>query len=216
VLPFLVAALIIIGIPTSREEMSFKYTAFGGNDQIDQVLDINNDGLHAVAPVLQITPLDSNRRPIPGVTVTTAFGSDKGQQVIASLFEDFDILHFEGDRAGDVRHVRVTVKKLKQVRYPDMHQEVTADRYESGIKVEDFDGQFDTVKLTNPNGKDLPIKIVLIAWARTKKGEPQQFEWAIPIGPAVKVPAHGSKMVPLPSDLADISGVSVKTYSATS
>src|SRR4051794_32837328 len=174
--------------------MSFKYTAFGGNDQIDQILDIHNDGLHAVAPVLKITPLDAYRQPIPGVTVTTAFGSDKGERVVASLFTDFDILHFEGERAGEVRHARVTITKLKQVRYPDMHEEVTVDRYQSGVKVDDFDAQFDAVKLTNPNGDALPIKVVLVAWRRTQKGEPQQFEWAIPIGPAVKVPGHGSKM----------------------
>ena len=97
-----------------------------------------------------------------------------------------------------------------------MTDEVTVDRFEGGVKVSDFDQPFDSVQLTNPNGDELSMKVVLIAWRATKKGAPQQFDWSIPIGPPVKVPAHGTKLVKLPSDLADISRVSVKTYSATS
>jgi hypothetical protein len=216
VLTFLVVALIVFGFPTTRDEVHFKYTPFGGNDRIDQILDIDNEGLHAIRPTLKITPLDASGREIPGLTVTTAFGSDRGQRVIASEFTDFDILHFEGDRASDVRDVRVEITKLRQARYPDMHEEVTVDRFEAGRKVEGFDLPFDAIQLHNPNDDALPIKVVLIAWARAPKGQPQQFEWAIPIGDPVTVPAHGAKMVPLPSDLADISGVSVKTFSATS
>jgi len=207
---------MILGFPTTRDEVTFKYTAFGGNDQIDQILDIHNDGLHAIRPTLEITPLDANHQPIPGVTVTTAFGSDRGQQVISSYFTDFDILHFEGARASEVRDVRVRISKLHQARYPEMSREVTVDRYEGGVKVTDFDQPFDSVQLVNPNGHDLTMKVVLIAWRRTTKGAPQQFDWAIPIGAPVKVPAHGRTTVKLPGDLADISGVSVKTYSATS
>jgi hypothetical protein len=216
VLVLLVAALFIVGYPTSRDEVTFKYTAFGGNDRIDQILDIHNDGLHSIRPTLEVTPLDSAGVPIPGLKVTSAFGSTKGKQVISSLFTDFDILHFEGARADEVRDVRVRIKDLKQVRYPDMSDEVTVDRYEAGVKVEDFDAPFDTVKLTNPNGDALTMKIVLIGWAKAQKGAPQQYEWAIPIDPVVKVPARGTKLFKLPSDLADISNVSVKTYSATS
>jgi hypothetical protein len=216
VLAFLVAALIVFGFPTTRDEVHFRYTAMAGEDQIDQVLDIRNDGRHAIRPTLKITPLDAFGQAMPDVTVTTAFGSDRGQQVIAAGFTDYDILHFDGDRAADVRDVRVEIAKLKQADYPEMTREVTVDRFDAGRKVEDFDAQFDAVQLHNPNDDALPIKVVLIAWGAVHKGRAQQFEWAIPIGDPVTVPAHGAKMVPLPSDLADISYVSVKTSSATS
>src|SRR3954463_3652550 len=162
VLAFLVVALIVFGFPTSRDEVHFKYTAFGGNDRIDQILEIQNDGLHAIRPPLNITPLDAAGPEIPGLTVTTAFGSDRGQRVIASEFTDFDILHFEGDRAGDVRDVRVEIAKLRQGRSPDMTEEVTVDRFEAGRKVDDFNLPFDAIQLHNPNGDALPIKVVLI------------------------------------------------------
>src|SRR3954447_6856995 len=169
VLAFLVVALIVFGFPTSRDEVHFKYTAFGGNDRINQILDIQNDGLHAIRPTLKITPLDAAGQEIPGLTVTTAFGSDRGQRVIASEFTDFDILHFEGERAGDVRDVRVEITKLRQARYPDMTAEVTVDRFEAGRMVKDFDAPFDAIELRNPNGDALPIKVMLIAWARAPK-----------------------------------------------
>jgi hypothetical protein len=216
VLAFLVVALIVFGFPTSRDEVHFKYTPYGGDDQIDQVLEIENTGLHAIRPTLKITPLDLAGQEIPGLTVTTAFGSDRGQQVIAAEFTDFDILHFEGERANEVRKVRVEITKLKQADYPDMTEGVSADRFEAGRKVDQFNAQFDAIQLHNPNDDALAVNVVLIAWARAKKGDPQQFEWAIPIGDPVTVPAHDAKMVPLPGDLADISYVSVKTYSATS
>src|SRR3954453_14819361 len=166
VLAFLVVALIVFGFPTARDEVHFNYTAFGGNDRIDQILDIENDGLHAIRPTLKITPLDASGQEIPGLTVTTAFGSDRGQRVIASEFTDFDIVHFEGDRAGDVRDVRVEIAKLRQARYPDMPEEVAVDPFEAGRKVDDFNLPFDAIQLHNPNGDPLPIKVVLIGWAR--------------------------------------------------
>jgi hypothetical protein len=216
VLALLVVALIVFGFPTTRDQVHFKYTSIAGNGQIDQILDIQNAGQHAIRPTLKITPLDGFGQEMPDVTVTTAFGSDRGQRVIAAGFMDFDILHFEGDRAADVRDVRVAITKLKQARYPAMTEEVTVDRFEAGRKVDDFDLPFDAIQLHNPNADALAIKVVLIAWGRAKKGQAQQFEWAIPIGDPVTVPANGSKLVPLPGDLQDICCVSVKTFSATS
>src|SRR5215213_446057 len=99
--------------------MSFKYTAFGGDEHFDQVLEVTNDGLTAVVPHLEITPLDATGQPLPDVTVTTAFGTDRGKRVIPSSFTDYDVLKFEGPDASDVEDVRVRISEIEQVSYPD-------------------------------------------------------------------------------------------------
>ena len=131
-LVLLVVGLMIVGFPTLKDEVTFKYTAFGGNDRIDQILDIHNDGLHAIRPTLEITPLDANHQPIPGVTVTTAFGS--GPRAAGDLVASRPSTSCtsKATRAGEVRDVRVRIKHLKQVRYPEMSDEVIVDRYEGG------------------------------------------------------------------------------------
>ena len=111
---FLVLALVVAGggggaQEPSPRDLTFEYRAYGGDDQIDQVLEITNDGTTAVVPTLDITPLDKSGQPIPGVKVSSAYGSERGERVVPAYFTDIDLLHFEGERAGDVRDVRVRV-----------------------------------------------------------------------------------------------------------
>jgi hypothetical protein len=204
-------------MPTDESELSFKYHAFGGEHVMDQVLEITNDGAGAVVPTLDITPLDGHGQPIDGLTVTSAFGSERGSRVLPAYFTDIDVLKFEGERAGQVRDVRVRVEKLEQVDYPAMDEEVSVERFDDGRVVAAGDATFDAIELTNPNPDDVPVKVALIGWAAAPKGQPQQAEWVIPLSDdVVTVPARRRKLIRMPADLADRVVVSVKTYSATS
>src|SRR3954470_4367803 len=131
-LVFAIYALIMWGgdiFPTENNELKFTYHAFGGEDYFDQTLEINNTGLHAVVPTLKITPLDRFGAEIPGLTVSSVFGSERGGRVLPSMWSDWDVLKFEGERASEVRDVRVEVTHLEQVHYPETSQEVTVKRY---------------------------------------------------------------------------------------
>jgi hypothetical protein len=75
-------------LETTESELSFSYRPFGGDDEMDQVLEIVNDGPGAVVPTLEITPLDSASQPIPGLKVTTAYGSERGERVLPPYFAD--------------------------------------------------------------------------------------------------------------------------------
>jgi hypothetical protein len=211
-----VFALVFAGctFPTEESEMSFKYTAYGG-DNYDQVLEITSDGFSGVAMDLDITPLDESGQPISGVTVTSAFGSYRGNQVIPPFFTDYDVLKFEGERATKVRDVDVTVARLEQVDYPTVYREVTVERFDDGRVVRAGDATFDAIELTNTNPNDMPLRIALIGWARAPRGAPQQAEWVIPLSDdLVTVPAKRRKMIRMPPDLADWVIVSVKPYPA--
>jgi hypothetical protein len=216
VLALAVVAVILFGFPTSRDEVTFKYTAFGGKDQIDQVLEIHNDGLHAITTELQITPLDQFGAEVEGVTVKTAFGTEKREHVLPSLYTEGDFLKFEGDRAKDVRDVRVKIIDLDQVKYPEQSEPVNVEKYDDGGRVDKFAEEFDSVELSNPNDDDMTVKLVVIAWLEQKGDDPQQFDWAIPLEDPVEVPGKGKKTVPLPEDLTDISYVTVEAVQVTS
>jgi hypothetical protein len=202
---------------TSASELRFQYTAIGADDEYDQVLTIDNDGLGAVAPKLKITPLDGGGRPIEGLKVTSAFGSTRGTMIIPAYYKDWDILKFEGEGAEDVRDVQVEVEKLEQVDYPDMPEGgVIVERFlNEGKPSKDFDDPFDSVELRNPNEEDETVKLALFAWRKKQGDAPQQFEWVITNGAPVTVPGGGRKLVELGPDTAGISQVTVNAFRST-
>jgi hypothetical protein len=198
--------------PTEESELSFKYTAYGG-DNYDQVLEISSDGFSGVAMDLDITPLDASGAPISGLEVTSAFGSYRKGQVIPPFFTDYDVLKFEGERAGLVRDVRVKIRDLDQIDYPELDEAVTYQRYDDGLPV-DEDQTFDAIDLRNGDDDDVAVKIALMSWGERPKSDPQQFEWAIPLDDVYTVPGEGRKMVKLPPELADRHVVTIEAYGA--
>ena len=212
----IVALALALGgctFPTEEDEMSFKYTAYGGEENYDQVLEIASDGFSGVTMDLDITPLDDAGQPIEGVTVTSAFGSADGGQVIPPFFTDYDLLKFEGDRANEVRDVRVEIRDLDQVDYPEMEEAIKYARFDDGLRVGD-DETFDAIELTNTNDDALAVKVALMYWGERPESDPQQYEWAIPLDDVYTVPANGRKMVALPPGIADEYVVSIETYGA--
>jgi hypothetical protein len=200
---------------TEDYEVTFRYTAFGGDDEMDQVLEIDNAGATAVVPTLQITPLDDAKRPIAGVKVTSAFGSERGGRVLPPFYTEIDVLKFEGERAGEVRDVRVKIERLEHVDFPEVDEPVTTERFDDGRSVESQGDTFDAVELANPNKDAVPVRVVLIGWRAEEDGNPQQADWVIPISDElVTVPGGRRTMVDLPPDLADNVIVSVKAFPA--
>jgi hypothetical protein len=208
-------ALVFAGctFPTEEDELSFKYAAYGGDENYDQVLEIGSDGFSGVLMDLDITPLDSTGDPIAGITVTSAFGSHRKGQVIPPFFTDYDLLKFEGERANEVRDVRVEIRDLDQVDYPEMTEAITFQRFDDGLPVDDEE-TFDAIDLRNGNSDDLAVKVALMAWGDRPESDPQQFEWAIPLDDIYTVPANGHKMVKLPVGIADEYVLSIEAYGA--
>jgi hypothetical protein len=199
--------------PTEEDELSFTYTAYGGDEQYDQVLEIASDGFSGVLMDLEITPLDEGGQPIDGVTVTSAFGSYRKGQVIPPFFTDYDLLKFDGERANEVRDVRVEIRDLEQVDYPELEKAITYQRFDDGLPVDD-EQAFDAIELRNANDDHVAVRVGLMAWGERPESDPQQFEWAIPLDDVYTVPANGRKMVKLPPELADEYVLSIETYGA--
>ncbi|MEV0289738.1 MULTISPECIES: hypothetical protein [unclassified Kribbella] len=167
---------------TKPDQLFFGYQRFGGPGRMDQVLTILNRGPSAVAPTLEITPLDSTGAPVPGITVRTAYGSDRGQVVVSWRGEGWDVLAFSGADVARVVDVRVKVRDLVSVNYA-IPLEVADPQAMNGYRrpTTKF-GPFAAVELRNLNNEAITVGIVCIHWDQPPAGQPQQALAAVELG----------------------------------
>lgn len=157
-------------------DLSFSYLAEGGDGFIDQTLTITNAGDAAGAPDLDLVPLDARGREVPGVEVVTAFGSDRGEQVVPAYTEVIDVLKFKGARAGDVADVRVTVAD------PGTLDADLPPANDIQVKRYDIDGRttsentLGSVLVKNSYDRPITVAVVGLEFAPAERGATQHFE----------------------------------------
>jgi hypothetical protein len=194
------------------EDLEFAFRSLGGDDQIDQTLTIENRGDASVAPRLEITPLDGDDKPIAGLKVATAYGSDRGTHVVPGKAEVLDILRFEGARKRDVEGVSVRVASAEEVPAVDpAPEEVEVERLGPDGNVVEYGEYHERLRILNPNDSPMPVRVVLIEYDMPPEGEAQQFVRVTPVTDLVEVPAGGESVQPLPAKLRDRVG-SVKAF----
>lgn len=174
----------------------------------------------SVVPTLAITPVDSSGRPVAGVSVSTAYGSDRGTLVVGPGRDGaYDVLAFSGPDRARVAGVAVSVTRVLPATAPAGADYVTARAADQGGgSISKFD-RFRQVVLQNPNGAAVSVRTVYIVYDQPRDGTSQQAVAVVPIGGLTTVPAHGSVTVPVTGAaqeaVAKYSGgpaVSIKTY----
>jgi hypothetical protein len=179
----------------------FKYQARG---TIDQVLTISNPEYPAIAPTLAFTALDAAGRPLPGVTVTTAFGSDKGRNVIPPESLGSDILSFHGTGSQDVRDVKVKVVHTVNVDQPyDPADELHAERINASGKEVGAPQPFDILRLPSDFRQEslASVRMVCIIWGPPADSGTRQALQVIPIGGLIEVDPVNYTDVPVTGEL---------------
>ncbi|MDO9456145.1 hypothetical protein [Nocardioides sp.] len=162
-------------------ELSFAYQADGGEGFIDQTLTIANNGDAAGAPDLDIVAVDAQGVVLPDVEVVTAFGSDRGEQVVPAYTEVIEVLKFKGPDAADVADVEVTVTAPGTL--PNDLPKA------NDIKVKRFDisgstrseNTLGSVLVANTYDKPIRVMVVGIEYAPVEGGEPQHFQRVSPL-----------------------------------
>lgn len=196
---------------TSASDLLFRYDAWGANNQIDQTFVVRNQGPAAVTLDLTFVPLDAQGRELDGVTTHSAYGIDRGMQVIPPEFTDLDVLHFSGDGCRDVADVRVTVNGVQNVGFPDKIKHVVVAERLGGGRVVGPAEVYDSVRLTNPNRREVFVRIALIEYEEPFEDKPQQAVDVRPLGGLVAVPGRGTAIVAGPGRFPE-AFVSVKPY----
>jgi hypothetical protein len=184
-----------VGRPGTGDEMAFRFVRTTGPGYMDQLLGMTNDGDSAVAPTLTFLPLDRTGDVLPGVTVRTAYGSDRGLVVIPPGSTVTDVLAFDGPGFRRVADVRVTVRRDERAKTPsrpvgDLH----AQRMLTGrvtVPLEDFD----SLLVSNTSPVQVSVRMVCILWEDPPPGATQQMLASLPIGGLVSIAPHGEARV---------------------
>jgi hypothetical protein len=186
---------IVPSSPDPRIDFAFRRIASPG--YMDQTLRMTNYGFTATAPTLKLVPLDREGHAIPGVTVRTAFGSDRGLVVLPPRSAGFDVLAFDGPGSRDVMDVRVSVRhKLRLKRPKSAVEEPHAQRL-LGARPTEPGQDFDTLLLHNGTVLTVAVRLVCILWEDPPPGAAQQMIRSFPIGGLVSVPPLGEAQVPV-------------------
>ncbi|WP_148615256.1 hypothetical protein [Nocardioides rubriscoriae] len=172
-------------------ELSFDYQAEGGEGYLDQTLTIANQGAAAGAPDLDLVALDAAGEPMPDVEVVTAFGSDRGEQVVPAFTEVIEVLKFKGPDAADVADVRVTVADLGTLdEDPPPANDIRIKRFDVTGKTTS-DNTLGSVLVTNSYDKPIRVQVLGLELAPADEGEPQHFSRVTPLaGPLELAPGE--------------------------
>lgn len=204
--------------PHAAPTLEFEYRGRAPAGQIDQALLIANRGREAVAPVLRLTPVDELGRPVPDVTVSTVYGSDRGSLVLPPGL-GLDILRFDGDGRRAVSTVRVAMTSVTPIERGAASGVVEVQPVaEDGSGTDRF-GAWTRFVLRNPNEVPVAVRVVYIVYDVPEAGASQQAVEVVPATGLVIVPAQGSVVEDaLPEALASHDGgragraVSLKAY----
>jgi hypothetical protein len=192
----------LFGDAALGQGLSFKYVGDTGVDEtMNQQVRIENTSRRSVVPVLSFTALDKNHQILPQVTVSTVYGSDRGN-LVAAYGTSYDILRFSGTGAHDVADVRVQVESVTtaQIR-AGIHEVKTQALDGAGHEVTKFD-RFSAVRLTNEDDFPVSVRIAYILWDQPPKGVTQQAAEVTPVGGVTEVPAHGTAVVQVTGEAA--------------
>ncbi|MEU4214431.1 hypothetical protein [Actinoplanes sp. NPDC026623] len=167
---------------TGPDQLEFEFDRINPPGHMDQTLLIANSGTSAVIPTLEITPVDRGGAVLPGVTVSTAFGTDRGKVVVPARKTTIDVLAFAGDGAANVADVRVSVQEMTTVAFPAAPQDVVVEAVDAAGQSTSKFSTFDAVALANPNSEKVSVGVVCMLWGESPDGQPQQVHEVIPVG----------------------------------
>ena len=206
------AALLLAGllpggcglVPTGRRSQppvfSFAYTPDSGDGYMNQLLQITHSGSRSVAPVLKLYAVDSSGVPLPEVTVTGVFGSDRGELVVPAGYGVVDVMQLTGEHVNRVADVRASVLRAPVVEYPTITTEPVVTPLDStGVAVTRND-VFTRIRVSSDNDAPITVRLIYITWNVPPEGQTQQAERTEPVGDLVTVPAHGQTDVKIAAD----------------
>lgn len=202
-------------MPSSPDaHLDFAFERTTGPGYMDQTLTMTNHGFEATAPTLKFVPVDRAGNAVPGVTVRTAYGSDRGLVVVPPRSAEVDVLAFDGPGFRDVVDVRVTVLRTEEPELPESAAKALEARRVLGDRPTEPSDDFDALLVHNVNGVDVAVRLVCILWEDPPAGQAQQMVRSLPIGGLVSIAPFEEVRVPVTEPVRGLarSCGSVKVY----
>lgn len=180
----------------SAGDISTVYVDVGASGFIDQTVTFRNRANVAVIPEVRYQALDAQGKAVPGIEVTTAFGSDRSLLVVPPSGY-FDVLRFSGDRVNEVVNVDVEITSVAPLSGYDLDQLVEPEALAAdGTALKKFD-PFSQVALTNTSKGDVYLRVVCLLYEATEPGNAQQAVDVSVAVEATRVPAGERIVVPV-------------------
>lgn len=194
------------------DPLSFKFDSKAPSGAIDQTLTLLNREHEAVAPVLDITPLDAAGRRLAGVAVHTAYGSDRGLVVVPARSLVNDVLTFRGRAAHRVRKVRVVIARRILVPGASAGDPPVVQRFDRNGTPVGTGARFDAFRVSNESASVVAARVVLLEYDHPAPGDPQQAIRVTSLTGLLKLAPRASRMFRLPAGLRDRAVGSLKAY----
>lgn len=223
--PLAIAAAIALmgcgsqGTPSGKADkaaasLTFAFRSIGPSGYIDQTLEVSNNATKGVRPTLKIVPLDAAGQRVPGITVQTAFGTDRGKVAVPARASVLDIVRFVGRRRYEVEDVRVSVRQATPADIAPQTEPVEVTRLAADGREVAADEPVQALRVDNPNSGPVVVRVVLVTYDLPPDGEPQHYESAISLPGRLQVAAEATRRVVLPTRLKGRAFGSVKAVPA--
>ncbi len=188
---------------SSDKRLSYAFDLAGPPGQLDQALTIKVSGRRVLAPTLQFTPMDAVGVPVAGVTVRSAYGSDRGQLAVMPRGDNIDLLYFQGSgrsRVADVQVRTTAVHELAWKKHPTP-QAIQMDARGNPIRP---GYGFDHVRVVNASRRPMHIRAVVLVLEATNR-PPQGALEVLPLAAdRVTVPPRESAKLDPPPDVQQV------------
>lgn len=192
--------------------LAFQFQSKAPAGAIDQTLTIRNRDNGALAGVLAITPLDASGNKIAGVTVHTAFGSDRGLVVVPADTLVNDVLTFRGPLAHRVKDVAVKLTRTIPVTGVTVTTPPVVERFDRDGSPVGKGEPFDSFRVSNDSTGAVAARVVLLEYDKPPPGQPQQAIRVTKLTGLLKLEPHASRQIRLPAGLRDHAVGSLKSY----
>lgn len=184
----------------AAEDVSIDYLHVAEAGSIDRTLTLTNNTSDVLAAELTIEGLDEQGDSVEAVTMSTAYGSHRGEMLL-SPGENIDVVMALGPVAPLVRDVRVGVEDLAVVDIPVAPSYLDAVPLGPGGRPTSTPSRATKVRVTNPSEHDLTASVVHLLYDVPSAGEAQSIQAVSYVDRAVALPARGSILVPVDREL---------------
>jgi len=179
------------GLDASKIDTEF--TRIAPQGYIDLALKVTNPFAVAITLNGTLVAHDAHGSALPNVEVTSAFGIEQGRDVVMPGGE-IDILQLRGPQAADVRDVTLENVTVHRATAQAVSEAVDLVKLDGRGREVNYAMTARHVRLTNPNGVQARVRLVLLMLAAPKDGQPQMATQVRDVK-TVELPANGSREV---------------------
>lgn len=176
-------------------EFTTTFTRIAESGYIDMSLDFENPTDDPVTLVGRLVARDSNGAVLPGVRVTTAFGTESGRAIVLPGV-NVDFVQLEGRGEQEVREITLESPSVTVLDVSPETEYVDLKPLDGDGRELEYDMLAQQVKLENPSPVPVRVRVVLMVLGAPQQGVPQEATLIHDVT-TVEVGASGTTVVDL-------------------